>query len=368
MRGSWDREFLRRVHPRRGRTEGPDPGEEEMVLRMFGALPAYWGGKRRLLGALFRDVPSPAESPVFVDAFLGGGSVSLYAKARGYRVVANDVADRSVIVGRALIENDRTLLGYDDLTRLFVPTGDGPGYAERELAPDTFAPRHARFLDLALANARKLDGPKRWLSLLLVVKYALRLRPMGNWGAVKIIHQVEEGAWEEMNPHYVKDVFARNMPHHPMRVAEPIRHAINQGVFSNGRVNVCEQKDVFEFLGATQGDVVYLDPPYSGTQSYERGGKPLDDLLRGGPAPVEPSVFSRERPQRVLPRLLEAADHIPLLVLSYGNAVVGLGELLEIVRRFRPKATGREYRHAHCTGLASAESRARNREFVIVGR
>ncbi|MFH1680729.1 MAG: DNA adenine methylase, partial [Candidatus Eisenbacteria bacterium] len=86
-----------------------------MGLKMFDALPSYHGGKRRLLGAIFRDVPPPDEAPVFVDAFLGGGSVSLCAKARGYEVLCNDVADRSVIVGRALVENDRVLLGYDDV-------------------------------------------------------------------------------------------------------------------------------------------------------------------------------------------------------------------------------------------------------------
>jgi len=338
------------------------------MLQMLRALPVYAGGKRRLLGAIFREVPLSVEAPVFIDAFLGGGSVSLYAKARGYRVICNDVAERSAIVGRALIENDRTLLGYDDLVRLFTPVDGGPGYGERELSPDVFAPRHARFLDLALANARRLEGPKRWLSLLLVIRYALRLRPMGNWGAKTIIRQVEDGAWEDMNPHYVRDVFARNMPHHPMRVAEPIRRAINQGVFSNGHVNRCEQRDVFEFLQGVQGDVVYMDPPYANTQSYERASKPLDDLLRGESVPVEPSVFTTERPEKILPRLLEAAHDIPLLILSYGNALVGLNELLEIVRRFRPKVTGREYKHAHCTGLASPESRERNREFVIVGR
>ena len=51
------------------------------------ALPPYLGGKRKLMGRIFKHLPGPTEAPVFIDAFLGGGSVSLMAKARGYRVI-----------------------------------------------------------------------------------------------------------------------------------------------------------------------------------------------------------------------------------------------------------------------------------------
>ena len=37
------------------------------------ALPPYLGSKRRLLGQIFKYLPSVSEAPVFVDAFLGGG-------------------------------------------------------------------------------------------------------------------------------------------------------------------------------------------------------------------------------------------------------------------------------------------------------
>jgi hypothetical protein len=153
-----------------------------------------------------------------------------------------------------------------------------------------------------------------------------------------------------------------------VRVAEPLRRAINQGVFSNCQLNECRQQDVFVFLQGVKGDVVFLDPPYASTSAYERSCAPLDSLLRGETLHVEPSAFSTERPEKTLTSLFEAADHIPVWVVSYGNQVIDLATLMDLVRRFRPKATGREYRHAHCTGLASAESRARNREFVIVGR
>ena len=76
-------------------------------LRFLDALPPYFGGKRKLLDPVAKALPPPTEARVLVDAFLGGGSVSLWGKRRGYRVIANDIAERSVIVGRALIENDR---------------------------------------------------------------------------------------------------------------------------------------------------------------------------------------------------------------------------------------------------------------------
>lgn len=336
-------------------------------MKMFHALPAYFGGKRRLLGPIFRPLPGPAEAPVFVDPFLGGGAVSMYAKARGYRTICNDVALRSHIIGQALIVNDHATLSRDDLVRLSVPIKE-QGYAETNLAGHTLPRAHAVFVDVLLARARLCDSVTRWLAMLLVVKHVLRVRPMGNFGARRIMEQAAAGAWEEMNPSFVRDLVSRGVPRHPIRLAETIREQINAGVFANGQVNEAHMGDALDFLRGVRGDICYMDPPYSGTTSYERALAPLDDLLRGGPADEPPSPFSTEPPERILPRLFEAADHIPLWVLSYGNTRIDLPTLMDLVRRFRPDVEGREIRYAHCTGLASAESRQRNRELLIVGR
>ena len=336
-------------------------------MKMFTALPAYFGGKRRLLGQIFKDLPRPDRAPVFVDAFLGGGSVSLYAKARGYRVICNDVAERSHIIGKALIENDRAKLTRDDLVRVSQPKEE-IGYAQANLVPDVFPVGHGLHLDALLAGSRTVGGFLRWLVALLVVHQALRLRPMGNFGARTIMRQAAAGEWEDMNPHYVTDLIRRGLPRHPIRLSESLMPRINAGVFANGQVNEAHMGDVFEFLAKTQGDICYMDPPYSGTQSYERAMKPLDELLSGGPIKPAPNPFSTEPPEVILPRLFAAANHIPTLVLSYGNQRIDLGGLMELMRQCRPHVTGQAINYAHCTGLSSEESRRKNQELLVIGR
>jgi len=335
---------------------------------MFQALPPYFGGKRRLVGEIFRHVPPPAEAPVFIDAFLGGGSVSLYAKARGYQVLANDIAERSHIVGKALIENDRTTLSQEDLLRLFVENGTEPGFVERRYCPDVFTTKHARFLDRALANIPAVEGTKRWLLLLLAVKYMFRMRPMGNFGAKTIVHQMQEDRWEEMNPHYVRDALTRRITGHPRRNAEAIRRQINRGVFSNAQANQVWCLDVFEFLPQVEGDVVYFDPPYYGTMAYESALKVVDNCLRGEELPPERSVFSKDGALGFIERMFDLARHVPVWVMSFGNAKANLEEIVALMWKFRPQVEAKEIAYAHCTGLAGEAHRERNREFVLMGR
>ncbi len=334
----------------------------------FRALPPYFGGKRRLIGQIFKHLPGPKDARTFVDAFLGGGSVSLFAKARGYRVVCNDSALRSHIVGKALIENDRVTLTDADVTRLFTKNGNESRFIEKNFAPDVVTTPHARFLDTALANARKAPGVKKWLLLLLLVKYVLRMRPMGNFGAKTIIHQAGEGRWEEMNQHYLKDILVRGIAGHPKTVAEKLRRQVNRGVFANGQGNKAFQLDVFKFLGQVDGDILYLDPPYGGTSAYETALRPLDSMLEGQILKSEPSVFSRKGALEALERLFVAARRFPTWVISYGNLEVELETLVRFVGRFKTVVSAEAFRYTHLTGLSGAEHREKNREFLVVAK
>ncbi len=90
------------------------------MFSKFQSLPSYFGGKRKLVKYIFK--PIKKKDGVFIDAFLGGGSVSLYAKAKGYKVISNDIAYRSLIIGKAIIANNSVKLESEDLARLFIET------------------------------------------------------------------------------------------------------------------------------------------------------------------------------------------------------------------------------------------------------
>src|SRR6266852_6382682 len=129
-------------------------------LAMWSALYPYLGGKRRLCPLIFREidrvVPRRLWSGLtFLDGFLGGGSVSLGAKAQGFKVIATDIAERSIIVGQALIENTRVRLAREDVLRLLAPRTRTLGRVERDYTPSVFTKNVGRFLDAAFETAEQ---------------------------------------------------------------------------------------------------------------------------------------------------------------------------------------------------------------------
>jgi|SRR3989338_2737962 len=90
-----------------------------MSLIIFDAFLPYFGGKRKLCPVIFSYISKylPREewqNNIFVDAFLGSGAVRLFAKAQGFKIIANDIAERSYIAGQ--------FLGMTRLN-LFITTG-----------------------------------------------------------------------------------------------------------------------------------------------------------------------------------------------------------------------------------------------------
>ena len=336
-------------------------------LPFFHALFPYLGGKRRLCPLIFREIDKLLprrhwHGRTLLDGFMGGGSVALYAKAMGFSVIAADIAERSINVGRALIENSRVRLTREDVLRLLEPTDNPPGHIERDLVPSVFTRNMARFIDRALAVASDTsDTAKAALIRMLAIRLALLEHPMSQVRK-GTIHRVATGEYESITEscvhHYVEGLRLTRFD----RVWQ-LAQQINGGVFQGeGRVI---KGSIFDVLPNIEADVAYLDPPYPGVMSYEREYKIIDQILEG--TQRETSPFTAKDGAAMIDGLLDQARHIPIWLLSLGNEVVGISELEEKMRRLGRETRAIEIKYQHLAAVATEEKKARNREFLVIG-
>lgn len=148
-----------------------------VLNRQMSALPPYLGGKRRLLPWIFKTLEKAAprdtwHTLTFLDAFTGGGSVSLYAKAQGFRQIkSNDYSNRAQLIIQGLLENHHTLLSHEEVLLLTTPLDPehSPGFVQTHFSPHVFSSRHAEALDRILVGIQRFQNPtKQALAKLLV--------------------------------------------------------------------------------------------------------------------------------------------------------------------------------------------------------
>ena len=336
-------------------------------LSMWSALPPYLGGKRRLCPLILREVdrilPRRLWSGLtYLDGFMGGGSVALYAKAQGFDVVACDIAERAIVVGQALVENNRTKLTREDILRLARGSSDSAGHIEQTYAPGTFTPAQARLLDRALAQAGSARDPaKGGLLRLLAIRVALLAHPMSQVRS-GTIHRLESGEYESITEsclyHYVDGLRLTR----PQKLWD-IARQINAGVFE-GQGKVLK-RSVLDVLPKIQADVAYFDPPYPGVMSYEKEYRVIDEILEGHSRTTSP--FTARDGADLLDTLFARAQHIPLWLLSLGNAVVGVEELESKMIRLGRETKSIVLRYQHLPAVATEEKKKENREFLVVG-
>jgi hypothetical protein len=142
-----------------------------------------------------------------------------------------------------------------------------------------------------------------------------------------------------------------------------LAQGINAGVFQ-GEGKVLQQ-NVFEALPTIAPAVAYFDPPYPGVMSYEKEYRVIDEILEGASRPTSP--FTAKDGASMLDSLFEASTHVPVWLLSLGNAVVGIEELEAKMTRLGRQTRAIEIAYQHLPAVATAEKNATNKEFLVVG-
>lgn len=335
----------------------------------FSSTMNYLGGKRRLVPEIFKHVPHSSKAPVFADAFLGGGSVSLFAKAKGYTVLCNDLAERSCIIGRALIENDHYKITDEDILRLLQPATNS-GFIEEHYTPKVFTKRTAKFLDNAFAQISTFPVVKQDLLRLMLMRFMVGVRPFGHFSATAGTLALEKGEYEKaFKNKTVASELTRQITN-PYHYLQGVAKKINTGVFDNGNPNKVYHGDVFDFVKQIKADVIYFDPPYADTSSYEEMYCVIDCILTGVMKKPDVSDFTKKDALAFQDKLYAQSWHIKHWVISMGQTStasgISLEELLAVVRKYRPKAEGNLLKHAWTINNGvNGKKQAENVEYLI---
>jgi hypothetical protein len=277
--------------------------------------------------------------------------------------VATDIAERAIVVGHALIENNGTRLTREDILRIAADNGGRPDWIERSYVPHVFTRTQARLLDRVLTTAGGVrDAARAALLRLLAIRLALSAHPMSSVRR-GTIHRLTTGEFESITPSCLGDYVDG------LRLARPDRlwwlaEQINGGVFQGeAKVMKC---DIVESLPTIEADIAYFDPPYPGVASYEKEYRAIDEILEGTSLPKSP--FSARGGASMLDALFERAGHIPVWILSLGNAEVTMEELERQMQRHGREVRATAVKYMHKASVATEPKRRRNREFILVGR
>ena len=324
----------------------------------FRALPAYLGGKRRLCPLIFALIGEHLRrgqwrNNTLLDPFCGGGSIALFAKAQGFHVIASDAAERAAIVARALIANSTCQLRLDDVLDLFRSPDDSYPQVAAQHIPSVFTAFQAAWLDRAVARANRRSEPVRSLLLLLIIKVALRCQPMSMLTGTDA-RAAATGDYDRVSPRRLGHYLRAERMLTPEGVWTVVQ-VVNVGVF--GGRGESRKGDAVEVIGGVEAEVLYLDPPYPGTTGYAKEYAVLDALLG--------DEVGRSAPP-TLDRLLDAARHIPLLLLSYGGPAITLEDLVARVRHHHPVLRALSVPYRHLSSIASEVKNATNKEFLVV--
>lgn len=101
------------------------------------------------------------------------------------------------------------------------------------------------------------------------------------------------------------------------------------------------------------------------TGLYEKEYRVIDQLLEGTTRPTSP--FTARDGASCIDTLLERATHIPVWVLSFGNAVANLEELREKMERHGRWTKGIAIKYQHLPAVATEEKKLGNREYLLIG-
>lgn len=308
----------------------------------------------------------PEDATTLFDAFSGGCSIGYEAKCRNMEVYTNDILKVNYHISNALICNNKTILDKKDIELIF--TGDPfEGFMYQNYSNVFFFPEECKELDLYRRNIDKLlSEEKKSLALVLMRRAMIRKMPYSrftlNWDKILQLRDEE----------YSYRKYRRKRAYHNQTFKQHFLENVdeyNDAVFDNGKNNIAYNDDIFNMVENVKADIIYLDPPYTGTMNnYFRFYGLIDNFIASTKTAPFPNNFMCKNDSIMLyDKLFSKLKHFKYWFLSYNNSSYpGKEILLSLLNKYADNVQIVEKKHNYqITGKSKKET---NKEILFIVR
>lgn len=298
------------------------------------------------------------------DAFSGGGSVSYEAKKRGFKVISNDILKINHFLSKSLIENSKEILTDDDINIIFW-WNPIKGFMYKNYSNIYFFPEECMELDLYRENIKKLDSQyKQSLAFVLIRRAMIRKMPYSrfniDWEKIKQLRD-EEWSYEK---------YKRKRAYHNKSFKFHFLENLNEynnAIFNNWKENISYNEDVFNLLPKINADIVYLDPPYTGTMNnYFWFYGMIDEYIESKKLlPFDNNFINKNSSLLLFDKLFSSLINFKYWILSYNNSSYPNKEdLLNIISKYSKNINVIEKSHIY--KVTGKENKKSNTEYLFI--
>jgi adenine-specific DNA-methyltransferase len=322
----------------------------------------FIGNKEKITDWIFENVPKDVK--IFFDAFSGGGSVSFEAKKKGYKVISNDILKTNYIISKSLIENKKIILTEEDIKTIF--SGNPlKGFMYENYSNVLFFPEECMELDQYRKNIEELKSPyKKTLALALLRRAMIRKMPYSRFNIPwKKIVQLRDEEFSYKN-------YGRRRAYHNQSFKEHFLENIkeyNNAIFDNGENNKSYNSDIFKLISKVNADIIYLDPPYTGTMNNYFGFYGVVDNYIDSKKnnEFENDFVDKKKSLELFEKLFSKLKKYRYWVLSYNNSSYpDKEELLSLIKKFSKDVKVIEKNHNY--QLTGKNAKSMNKEYLFI--
>lgn len=205
----------------------------------------YMGSKQKLLPHISESVKD-LEFESVIDLFSGSGIVGYMFKAQGKKILSNDHMHMSHTFGKAMIENNDTILDTQRAKELLKKNVKSDKFVQRTFKGLYFTNSENILIDNIRANIKDLKNDyEAAIAMSALIRACTKKRPRGIFTYVG--ERYDDGR---------KDLQTSLAQHFIDAVS-----AINNAIFDNGKKNEARNSDAMK-LKPMKNALVYIDPPY----------------------------------------------------------------------------------------------------------